>query len=63
MQKAIFENNLDEAIMLLALHSNNEIRYDPIWQEKMFELEMKASDMEEYINISFYNHVFLKKLS
>lgn len=104
MQKAIFENNLDEAIMLLngetcnaayfgqvnyystndirewigdldvniekvlgirtffALHSNNEIRYDPIWQEKMFELEMKASDIEEYVNISFYNHVLLKKL-
>ncbi|NNU78143.1 class I SAM-dependent methyltransferase [Clostridium estertheticum] len=102
MQKAVFENNVDEAIALLnggtanvmnfgkvdyydindviewigdldiniekvlgirtffALHPNNEIRYDPIWQEKMFELEMKASDMDEYINISFYNHVLLK---
>ena len=105
MQKAVFENNVDEAISLIdggtanvmnfgqvdyydtndirawigdidvniekvlgirtffALHPNNEIRYDPIWQEKMFELEMKVSDIEDYINISFYNHILLKKLS
>ncbi|MBU3216430.1 methyltransferase domain-containing protein [Clostridium estertheticum] len=44
-----------------ALHPNNEIRYDPIWQEKMFEVEMMVSDIEDYINISFYNHVLLKK--
>jgi S-adenosylmethionine-dependent methyltransferase len=104
MQKAIFENNLDEAISLLdggtanvmnfgqidyydtndviewigdidvniekvlgirtffALHPNNEIRYDPIWQEKMFELEMKVSDIDDYIKISFYNHILLRKL-
>jgi len=105
MQKVVFENNLDEAIMLLdggivdvayfgkadyydmndikewmggldvniekvlgirtffALHPNNEIRYDPIWQEKMFEIEMKVSDIKNYVNISFYNHVLLKKIS
>jgi S-adenosylmethionine-dependent methyltransferase len=104
MQKAIFENNLDEAISLLdggtanvmnfgqidyydtndviewigdidvniekvlgirtffALHPNNEIRYDPIWQEKMFELEVKVSDIDDYIKISFYNHILLRKL-
>jgi hypothetical protein len=44
-----------------ALHSNNEIRYEPVWQEKMFELEMKASTIKEYINIAFYNHVLLRK--
>ncbi|MBX4266755.1 class I SAM-dependent methyltransferase [Clostridium estertheticum] len=44
-----------------ALHPNNEIRYDPIWQEKMFEVEMMVSGIEDYINISFYNHVLLKK--
>ncbi|MCB2354232.1 class I SAM-dependent methyltransferase [Clostridium estertheticum] len=44
-----------------ALHPNNEIRYDPIWQEKMFEVEMMVSDIDDYINISFYNHVLLKK--
>lgn len=103
MSKAIFENNLDEAILLLnggasdaayfgqinyysindirdwignfevdiekvlgirtflALHPNNEIRYDPVWQEKMFEIEMKVSDMDEYKNVAFYNHVLLRK--
>jgi hypothetical protein len=40
----------------------NEIRYDPIWQEKMFEIEMKVSDINDYINISFYNHGLLKKI-
>lgn len=105
MQKVVFENNLDEAMMLLnggtsnaayfgqvnyynvnditewiddlhiniekvlgirtffALHPNNDIRYDPIWQEKMFELEMKVSDIRDFIGISFYNHVLLKKIS
>ncbi len=45
------------------LHPNNEIKYDPIWQEKMFEVEMKVSDIDDYINISFYNHILLRKLS
>ena len=104
MQKAVFENNLDEAILLLdgdatsaayfgqinyydineikewsadtdisiekvlgirtfyALHSNNEIRFDPMWQENMFELEMKVCEIKDYINISFYNHLLIKKL-
>ncbi|WP_242831331.1 class I SAM-dependent methyltransferase [Desulfitobacterium dehalogenans] len=104
MQKVVFENNLDAAIMLLnggkaeaayfgevnyyelndieewmsgldiniervlgiraffALHSNNEVRYDTNWQEKMFDLEMKVSDIRDFINISFFNHVLLKKI-
>lgn len=103
MSKAIFENNIDEAMKLLnngtscaayfgkinyysindirnwideldvniektlgirtfwALHPNNEIRYDPTWQEKMFEIEMKVSDIDDFINISFYNHILLRK--
>lgn len=44
-----------------ALQQNNEIKYDPIWQEKMFEVEMRASSISDYINISFYNHVLLRK--
>ncbi|MGY0371994.1 class I SAM-dependent methyltransferase [Clostridium sp. JNZ J1-5] len=105
MSKVIFENNMDEALLLLngevsnaayfgqinyydmndirewigdldvniekilgvrtfsALHPNNEFKYDQIWQEKMFELEMKVSNIKDYINISFYNHVLLKKIS
>ncbi len=46
-----------------ALQQNNEIKYEPMWQEKMFEVEMKVCDIDEYINISFYNHILLRKLS
>lgn len=46
-----------------ALHPNNEIRYDPIWQKKMFQIEMKVSDISDYVNIAFYNHVLLRKIS
>lgn len=46
---------------LFGLHPNNEMRYDPIWQDKMFEIEMKVSNIEEYRNISFYHHVLLRK--
>jgi len=105
MAKAVFENNIDEAIALLegeaatamnfgqvnyydindviewiddldiniervlgirtflGLYSNNEVKYDPTWQEKMFKLEMKVCDIEEYTNIAFYNHILLRKLS
>lgn len=44
-----------------ALNPNNDLRYDPIWQEKMFEIEMKVSDIEEYKRISFYNHILLRR--
>lgn len=105
MSKVIFENNLDEAIMLLnggasnaayfgqikyyymedirrwiknsslniekvlgvrtfwGLQQDNKIKYDSVWQEKMFEIEMKVSDIDDYKNISFYNHILLRKLS
>lgn len=44
-----------------ALNPNNDIKYDPIWQEKMFEIEMKVSEIDEYKHISFYNHILLRK--
>lgn len=46
-----------------ALHSNNEVRNDALWQEKMFQLEMKASDIDDYKNIAFFNHLLLRKNS
>jgi S-adenosylmethionine-dependent methyltransferase len=46
-----------------ALQQNNEIKNDPIWQEKMLKIEMKVSDINDYIIISFFNHVLLKKIS
>ncbi len=46
-----------------ALQQNNESKNDPNWQEKMFEIEMKVSDLDNFINISFFNHVLLRKHS
>lgn len=105
MQKAVFENNLDEALSILnggtvnvanfgevtyydidnlissvgnnlittekvlgirtfwALQQNNEIKFDPTWQDKMFQLEMNVCNINDYINISFFNHILLRKLS
>lgn len=45
-----------------ALQQNNEIKNEKSWQDKMFEIEMKVSDIEEFINISFFNHVLLRKI-
>jgi len=44
-----------------SLQQNNEIKNDPFWQEKMLEIEMKVSNINDYINISFFNHVLFKK--
>jgi SAM-dependent methyltransferase len=46
-----------------SLQQNNGIKNDPTWQEKMLEIEMKVSNINDYINISFFNHVILKKFS
>ncbi|MFY9594599.1 MAG: class I SAM-dependent methyltransferase [Caldicoprobacterales bacterium] len=104
MQKAIFENNLDEAISIInsetmdtisfgrinyyelthiiewvdpisihidkvlgirtfwGLQQNNEIKYNKAWQEKMFKLEMKVSDIDDFIKISFFNHILFRKV-
>lgn len=36
-------------------HSNGE------WQEKMMQLEMRVSEMEDFINIAFFHHLIIKK--
>lgn len=46
-----------------ALNPNNEIKYNPDWQEKVFKLEMKVSNMDDYKDIAFYNHILLKKIA
>ncbi len=43
------------------LQQNNDIKKELNWQDKMFDIEVKVSDIEDYINISFYNHVLLRK--
>jgi S-adenosylmethionine-dependent methyltransferase len=44
------------------LQQNNEIKYNKAWQEKMFELEMKVSDIDDFIKISFFNHILFRKV-
>jgi S-adenosylmethionine-dependent methyltransferase len=46
-----------------ALQQNNERKAEPAWFDKMFEIEMKVSDLVEFKNVSFYNHLMLKKHS
>lgn len=44
-----------------ALQQNNELKKDVNWQDKMFEVEMKVCNKEEFLRIAFYNHVLLVK--
>lgn len=46
-----------------ALQQNHELKNQQDWEEKMFDIEMKVSNIDEYINISYFNHVLLKKIS
>lgn len=46
-----------------ALQQNHELKNQPDWEEKMFEVEMKVCNISEYINISYFNHVLLKKIN
>lgn len=41
---------------------HNDVKSELNWQSKMLEIEMKVSDIESYKNISFFNHIILKKI-
>lgn len=43
------------------LQSNGDKKLEPQWMDKIFELEMKVSDLEPYKSISLFNHVLLRK--
>lgn len=43
------------------LSSNNEIKYTNEWYQSMLALEIKASTMDEFKNIAFFNHIIFKK--
>ncbi|WP_026508531.1 class I SAM-dependent methyltransferase [Butyrivibrio sp. MC2013] len=45
------------------LSSNNEIKYTDDWYKSMLELEAKASTMDEFRKIAFFNHLIFKKKS
>jgi len=46
---------------IYGLQQNNDIKYEPDWVDKMFDLEMKLCDLEPYKNIAFLHHVLLRK--
>jgi hypothetical protein len=44
------------------LSSNNEIKYIEEWYKAMLELEIKASTIDEFKKIAFFNHLIFKKM-
>lgn len=101
MQKVVFENNIEEAILILsggstvaqnfgiinyynnedilqwntsfkldniyglrtfwALQQNNDIKYTTDWQSSIIKAENAVSTIDDFIKISFYNHLLLRK--
>lgn len=45
------------------MQQNQEIQEDAAWQDKMIEIEMRVSDMEEYKAIAFFHHLTLEKIN
>lgn len=43
------------------LSANSEIKYSNEWYQSMLELEMKASEIDEYKKVAFFNHLIFKK--
>lgn len=43
------------------LSANSEIKYSSDWYQSMLELEMKASEIDEYKKVAFFNHLIFKK--
>lgn len=43
------------------LQQNQEIHKNSDWQNKMIDIEMRVSEMEEYKNIAFFHHLIIKK--
>lgn len=43
------------------LQQNDSNKYEPNWVPKMIEMEMKVSNIDEFIKISYFNHILLRK--
>ena len=43
------------------MQQNQEIHKDAEWQDKMAEIEMRVSDMDEYKDIAFFHHLLIEK--
>lgn len=44
------------------LQQNQQKHGDEEWQEKMMQLELRVSQMQEYRDIAFFHHLLLKKI-
>ena len=45
-----------------ALYPDNSVKYSEDWIDAMFVLEKKASNIDAFKNIAFFNHIIFKKL-
>lgn len=43
------------------LQQNQECHKDPAWQEKMIEVELRVSEIDEYRDIAFFHHLIIRK--
>lgn len=43
------------------MQQNQEIHKDTDWQDKMAEIEMRVSDIDEYKDIAFFHHLMIEK--
>ena len=43
------------------LQQNQDIQKSAEWQERMLELEMRVSEMEEYRAVAFFHHLMIRK--
>lgn len=43
------------------LQQNQDVHKNKEWQEKMISIEEKVSNIEEFKNIAFFHHIFLRK--
>lgn len=43
------------------LSANSEIKYSNEWYKSMLKLEMKASEIDEYKKVAFFNHLIFSK--
>lgn len=43
------------------LQQNQEIHKDAEWQDKMVEIEIRVSEMDEYKDVAFFHHLIMEK--
>lgn len=45
------------------LQQNQEKHSDEDWQEKMQRLEMRVSEIQDFVNIAFFHHLIIRKMA